>query len=56
MEINLLKVSDKEKNVKIRWRKKDILHLVRKLIINIRSFMSGKRCKKEDRGEISLRY
>lgn len=32
------------------------LHLVRKLIMNTGNFMSGIKCKKEDGGEISLKY
>lgn len=41
MEMNLIKANDKEKNAKSRWRKKDILHLVKKLIINTGNVVSG---------------
>lgn len=37
-------VSDKEKNVKSRWKgKKKTLYLIRKMIINTEDFMSGKK-------------
>lgn len=46
IKIKLLKVSDKEKNVKSRWRKK-ILHIMRKMIINTGDFMSKKNARKK---------
>lgn len=55
MEINLLKVSDKEKNVKSRWRKKRHITFSEKTDNKHRK-LHVRKSKEEYRGEISLKY